>query len=634
MGTPSHACPRCGTAAAAGVKFCGQCGYDFVILGRPPQPAPEPAPEPPPPAPEPLLAQAPQPAPPESHPKRTMLGMPVVDRAAVGAPPVFGAAIPAPQAEAAHHARPAGTGREQRTMLGMTAPPSGQAAVASPAVSAPPTSAVGPSPAAPAGPTQRTMLGMPLVPDPVAAPPPAQPEAQKVHVGPSQRTMLGMPQQRRSDPPAAPAHPPRQRTPVQYGVPVDKEGSGFAPSDSYSLPRRGPPVGLIVGVLAVLALGAIAAAAVVWWVMSGSDSDVLVAIVQGEQGETLRIEVPDAPTGSKVRFSGQELPLVSGVATFPLAVDALRVGDNEVLVDVVAPDGTVDRSRLTLTVSFRVRADLSGLDRDPPSISIVIDAIPEARMLVEGQPVTLGSDGRAALSYPLPQEPSTQPVFEHVVRYRAEIPGQDPQEGTVRTRIPFVTLQIDRPGTNVVTDRAVTDIAGMVDPEATVSIDGTAVAINEGRFLHRFPLPEPRTYEPHLVARRAGLAPRVLTLTIRRVANLAAEAASFTPDPDMSYARIQQNPSIYRGQRIILDGRVYAVNVQAGRTEIQMLVRDCPRGQRCPVWISHPAALDITSNTWVRVFGTVAGEQQFRSETDRVITVPHVDATYVLPAQP
>ena len=64
-----------------------------------------------------------------------------------------------------------------------------------------------------------------------------------------------------------------------------------------------------------------------------------------------------------------------------------------------------------------------------------------------------------------------------------------------------------------------------------------------------------------------------------------------------------------------------------------MLARDCPRGSRCPVWVTYPAATDATLDSWVRVLGTVAGEQQFRAESGRIMSSPRVDAAFVLPAR-
>jgi hypothetical protein len=158
--------------------------------------------------------------------------------------------------------------------------------------------------------------------------------------------------------------------------------------------------------------------------------------------------------------------------------------------------------------------------------------------------------------------------------------------------------------------------------------------VNEGRFLHAYPVPALGDATPRIVARAPDRAPATRTITIHRVADLAAEAAGFEFDRALTYARIAQSPAVYQGQRVALEGRVYNVDVQGGRSVLQMLVRDCPAGQRCPLWVTYPAATDVTVESWVRVLGSVAGEQQFRSESGQVRTVPRVDATYVLPARP
>jgi hypothetical protein len=63
-------------------------------------------------------------------------------------------------------------------------------------------------------------------------------------------------------------------------------------------------------------------------------------------------------------------------------------------------------------------------------------------------------------------------------------------------------------------------------------------------------------------------------------------------------------------------------------------VRACPHGERCPLWVSYPAATELTVDSWVRVLGVVQGEQQFRSETEEVKSVPKVEAVFLLPAKP
>jgi hypothetical protein len=223
---------------------------------------------------------------------------------------------------------------------------------------------------------------------------------------------------------------------------------------------------------------------------------------------------------------------------------------------------------------------------------------------------------------------------EHVVRYRVEPPSGELSVGELRTSIPMTTMQIDRPGALITTDQDNVEIAGVVDKDARVTIDGQPVNVVAGRFLHHFPLPAQGEYQPRLLAMAPGKAPRLAVLTLRRVDDLVQAANGYNPDISLSYAKIAQNPAVYRGQRVVLEGRVYNAKIENGKSVLQMLVRECPEGERCPLWVTYGAATEFTVNSWVRVLGTVDGEQQFRAETDEVKSVPKVEAAFLLRAQP
>ena len=603
MGGPTRPCPGCGIPVGPDVKFCGQCGRDL------------------------------------REQKRTMMGMPLVTAADVQSVPTKSAGPakpeqPAPPAQpAAEEPKPEPDGAQKsaasavqskRTMLGMTlpTPPPG-----------PPSADEKPSPKpTPAAATNRTMLGMPK-PEVAPATPSGEHTPGHAKVAPAtNRTMLGMPAtQRTSSPPAAPVHGQRERSAVRY-----PHEAGVADSGSYAPPMRGPSAGLIAGVLGALVLLAAILGVGAYFLFGRDDaSGVRASVVHGDEGEQLRIEVPGAPAGTKVRFKGEERALESGAAVFPLSADSLHLGDNELAIDLIDANGEAERSNLTLSVRYRVRADLSGLGREPPSIDVVVDALPGSEVTLDSEPVALDADGHGSRTYPVAsaEGDAAEAAFEREIRYRVKLPDESPEEGIVRVRVPYAQMQLDRPGTDVVTDREAIEIAGAVHESAHVTVDGTPAEVRNGRFVLRYPLPAPGEHTPRVVTHQPGRAPRVTTIRIRRVEDMAREAASFVPDDGMTYARIAQNPDIYRGQKVALEGRVYNVAVAAGRSDLQILVRDCPSGQRCPLWVSYPAATDVTVNQWVRVLGTVGGEQQFRSETNRVISVPRVDARFVLPLE-
>jgi hypothetical protein len=492
-----------------------------------------------------------------------------------------------------------------------------------------------PAQAVPAA-THRTMLGMPQVDlaaaqgarqaDGAAADKPGDP------LGPTHRTMLGMAArsvpnegQPSSDGHAAalatPSDQPRRRAQVHFGdasdVPVNARGKSRAV--------------VVFGIIAILFLVVVGGGLGAYLILSGEEESVRASIVPTDSGDALRVEVTGAASDARVRFGGQEIELQDGVGSFSLAADTLSIGDNHLTVEVVDSGGARPHE-VTLVVSYRIRADVTPLSEDPPALAVLVDAIPGSDVTLGGEAIALDSEGHGSRRFPTPTE-AAAPVFEHRAEYRVALPDGQMHTGTVQTRVPYATLMIDRPGHAVVTDSETVEIAGAVHQSGTVTIDGAAVETTDGRFLSTHAIGGVGQHEVRVVARQPGRAPRAIVLSIRRVDDLAVEAASFAPEPGLTYARLAQNPTIYRSQRIALEGRIYNINVANGQSVLQMLVRDCPRGERCPLWVTYGQATDATINDWVRVLGTVAGEQQFRSESDRVITVPRVDAQFVLPTQ-
>lgn len=473
----------------------------------------------------------------------------------------------------------------------------------------------------------RTMLGVSTVAAPQVA---SQSPRAAIPQG---RTMLGVTPGMQ---PVAPSSSAAgfEPTPMDTSAPgFSQTGGAYYDEPAAVSPKRGSMAAIVVGVLLVVLVGAAGL-----YLMMGREhvAKVHARVVAADNGdEAMQFEVAGAVAGAKIRFGGQERVLEAGRVVFPLAKDSLRVGDNVVLVDLLEPDGEVTPERITLAVDFRIRSDTSPLTTDPAAIDVVVSALPGTKVTLDGEALELDAAGKGVKRYPI--EVATQAnagVIDHSVKYRVQPPTGEATVGELVTKIPLATLQIDRPGITVVTDKAEVEIAGAVSPAAKLTVDGASVPVNAGRFLYRMALPEAKEYAPRVVASEPGKAPYGVSLQIRRVADLAQEALSFVVDPSLTYARISQNTSIYKGQKAAFEGRVYNVTVQGGRSVIQMLARDCPEGARCSLWVTYPAATDATVNSWIRVLGTLDGEQQFRSESNEVKTVPKVEATFILPAAP
>ena len=423
--------------------------------------------------------------------------------------------------------------------------------------------------------------------------------------------------------------PGRARASANYGmVPIPPPRQEDSSDDLPTLPKSKAP--MIAGVVfaALLFIGAVVALLV--WLMSGGP-EVRATVAQTDAGEVLQLELPDVAPGSRVRLGGIEAPVDAGRATLPLSSDALHVGPNELALAVVGPDGSSEEVPLTLLVAYRVRADLSALEQRPPVLRYMVEAQPGASVALDGRPVTLHAGGMGHHDYPVVASADDQGV-ERIVRYEVRTADGATETGHITTRVPYAALTVDRPGNELITDQGTVEVAGSVAAGATVMLDGTALELRDGRFLQRVPVAEVREYRLQLMVRQPGFAPRHREIVVRRVADLSAEAARYPVDATLTYARIAQNPAIYRGQSMAVEGRVYHVDVHEGRSVLQMMVRECGGGQRCALWVTYPAATEATVGSWVRVVGDVAGEQAFQPRSGgATMTVPRVDARFVLP---
>ncbi len=628
--TANTSCPSCGTPSASSDRFCGACGADLYRLS-----APAPAPAPAPTAPKPGF-------------QKTMVGM-ALSKEALAAlrngeqPPaatVPGVASgPASPQQPAPAAAPAPKGKPvpQQTMLGMTSPfgdPALKAAVADAQRAA----------------AKQTMLGATGPGQPAYDPGQSNPANPAANAGsradqrapaklPAQtdRTMLGinvaLPKST-SSAELANADTVEQSAEEMADARAGARQRSFTPVNTTGLSGSLPPavpgqssamrfVWLLVGALAVLAVGG----GVLAWI-SARSLNLRVRVVTEAGVERLEVEAPGSQPGAKLRFLGVEQPLNAGVARFPLKADALTIGENHLAIDLVRADGKVDSSSVDLKVAYRVRLDTGKLGASNPQVEVVVDAVPGSKVLLDNTTLALNEHGHGVRAYPVAGQTGGELAF--LAHYHIEPPGERAEDGKLELVLPVASMQIDRPGPEVITDQPMLEIAGAIEPGGAVDVDGASVEVNDGRFLHRLPLPEPTTRRLTVVARAKGKAPRVAEISVQRVADMSMAAASFTPDPSLTYARIAQKPVIYRGQKAAFDGRVYNVEVDGGKSVLQMLVLDCPGQSRCPLWVEYPQATDATIDSWVRVLGVIAGEQQFRSKQGQVQTVPSMQAQYVL----
>jgi hypothetical protein len=529
--------------------------------------------------------------------------------------PAAPAAAPAPTPVADGPTQPpvatrAPAPKPQATMLGMAAAqppaasPAQRAAAAAPAApggSAPVTSA---APAKPA--PQRTILGL------FGAPKAAAKPAKAIIPATSDRTILGM---SAASAPGAPA---------ALGDPSE---DAYDDESVAGLPGAGRSGGLgrtlaLVGAGLVLGVGALFA-------LKPGAPALEVQVSHEASGETLVVGVPGAEAGTRVRFAGSERPVASGAARFPLAPEALKLGANELAITVLGADGEARESRVAIEVDYRARFALDGLVAPAPHVDLFIETTPGAKVSIEGKPVSLDASGRAQAPLPVPAVREGSHTLR--ARYRVEAEGKPAVDGQLEASLPAASLVVESPSEGLRFEAPQLVIAGSAGSGAKVTVGGAEVPLTDGRFRKVLRMPEIGPMVLEVVARAPGQAPRQVTLHTERVASLALAAAAFTPDPGVTYRVLAADPGAQRGKTVGFDARVYNVETQGGKGVLQVLVGDCPKGERCPLWVETGELEAARKDDEVRILGTVLGEQQFRSKQGAVQAVPSVRAEFVLP---
>ena len=370
----------------------------------------------------------------------------------------------------------------------------------------------------------------------------------------------------------------------------------------------------------------------IWWWQRDS-SGIRAQILHDEQGESMRIEIPDAAPKSYLRFEGKRYPLKEGKATLPLPLSGLKAGENTLSLEVVDAQEGARQEELHLTLDYRIRTQLELKTGEPPDLRVFIDALPGSRIKVENKTVNLNPEGKGEVRLPLGRaaKAKREGNAQSVVRYAVILPSGQQRSGRVLLDLPYARVEWERAAGEVVTERDAYRIRGKADPSATVHANGQPLKLDKGEFSYRMPLPTAGRFDLRIEVQQKDHLPFVGTLRIRRVEDLGAEAEAFQAEAGTDYAAAKAQPEALAGKRAAFEGRLYNSRNEEGHSVLQLLVNGCGAGKRCPLWVNYPGVLELRPPQNVRVFGKLAGQQQFRSDAGRVVTVPRLDAIFVLP---
>lgn len=352
---------------------------------------------------------------------------------------------------AAHGPGPAHSPAGAHSPAAAHVPPRGPAAGAAAPAEAPPR-------VVPLG----TLLGVatpgiaPVLPPPAGASPvenaaPGAPLAAR-----SNRTLLGVSGPAAREPGALPEAPVPGALTAAFKIPEvlpapARPHREALPEVPDLQPKRGIPMAPVVGGIAVaLGLGGIA----LFFALKSGPPLTAQGRVDETGKEALSIHCPSCPDGTKLTLRGAGVEVKGGQAILPLA-DPLALGPNVFEVGIDRPAGGRDETvKLSVPVSYRVRADLGSLDADPPAIVVRAEAVEGSTVEVDGKPVVLsGGKGQAVL--PLGDEvvgPSDDAkVVDRSVTFKVTLPSPArPESGTLPVRVRIVPLHLDAPGAHAV----------------------------------------------------------------------------------------------------------------------------------------------------------------------------------------
>jgi hypothetical protein len=554
-----------------------------------------------------------------------------------------------------------GKGSLKSTMLGGVGP--GAVLPGTGGKPAVPTASAGPPTPGGKGSLKSTMLGGVGA----ASVPPADPSAASQASRPPARllgsdTVLGVavpgiaPTRPGEAPPTAPGagfprtaimeNAPRPVAPLDPPPPIVPAPSPLedmpAPSRPRLIKKRGVPI-VAVAVAAGAAL--LVGGGVIAWFWRGAPPIAAQPTVTPDGRDVLHLKCDPAScaSGTTAELSGMTATFQNGEADLPLA-EALHVGDNPLVVHVDRPGSGRDEAvKMVVPVAYRVRADVSTMGSQHPSVTIHVDALPGSEVRVGGKPVTLDANGKG--TYTLDETSATEgPADESrvvaidvpytVSAPPSTVPARPVEAGTVSARVAIAPLRVDAPcATSVVlADHVI--VSGRAAKGASVTIDDAPAAVAaDGSFEGTAALPERGERTVQVRSGTSAMVARTVHLSVKRAASLVEEAKAFEQQKTLGYdaavgalTAAATGTSAANGEAMVVDGEV--IEPRASGHRMLILVDDkrgCARGP-CLARVVVGQDSTVLRGQRLRAYGHLA--RAFTTAVGQ--TVPEVEAEFIL----
>jgi hypothetical protein len=386
----------------------------------------------------------------------------------------------------------------------------------------------------------------------------------------------------------------------------------------------------VFGVASSLLIIIIAVATLVWW----KTIHLTVSVVTSETNtEQLRINCSNCQTGTTISLQGQSATFRDGQATLTLR-NRLTIGVNRLALEVKRPNRT--RSEIvnaSVPVEFRVTSDLSNLSKDPPQLLVVVEAIPQTLIQIDGRTLTVGTDGKLTIPVDVSEQllgPSSGVVrFERKLDYTVTQKDGTVTAGSVVAKTGITALDVISPGLNHITPTATFTLSGRTSPRAKLTANGHLISIAaDGTFRQDMALSAPGATRLRVRAQEEGAAPRLVDISLERVTNLRQRADELSRSLETTYDGITKLLSEKSDSPVALHGEVVAQE-STGPTTRLVVSTNCQKPP-CLASVRYGAALTLKRGARIIAIGN--GRLTKRTANDaRDLTI---DASLVMEESP
>jgi hypothetical protein len=355
------------------------------------------------------------------------------------------------------------------------------------------------------------------------------------------------------------------------------------------------------------------------------------ARVDANGADLLHVTCATCPDGTEVRAGDSKAQVTSRAADLILP-SPLKVGENLFSVAVDRPGSGRDETvSLIVQIGYRIRPDLAALDSERPLLRIAIEGGPMASMMIDGKPLTLGNDGKGQYDIDVTAEctglADETKSIERAIPYSVVGSTGAAEQGVVNVRVAVPPLHLDSPTSRTIIERDQVVLAGRTGRGARLLAAGQAVAVAaDGTFSRSIAAPALGENPIKLKTTVPGQAPRMATVTVKRVEHLADEAKTFAANAPLPFADLTAQVSRYVGQPVVLSGEIVESRTQ-GATNLALLdvQKGCSRPP-CLARLVFAGEEPVARADRVQVYGYVT--RAISPGADAAGTVPEIEVAF------